>query len=265
MDWKTVFTIIGSFGAVSTAQIINHILTQKREDKKYNKECLQNFYSPLIHKYMDFIKKEGYHNCPNKVLFGEFNDKLASFEEIIEITGQNLKYADAEFINAYQELKNHIGAEDPVRFLYRDDDDDEFWFLIIKMANIFFRKYIEINKKLKTNTDSINENLTSAYFFSHFYLLIHDCFAMGELPSDAIFSLYDLIEFVLLPVNNYTNRIIRIRKELHSYWYQQRYPRTSDSSYTNACQFIYEILDEFEIASEERSWEFKDMLDEIML
>lgn len=263
MDWKTVFTIIGSFGAASTAQIINHILTQNREDKKHYKECLQNFYSPLVHKYIDLIKGEGIHNCPNEVFNVEFSNKVTLFEEILKITEQNLKYADAELINSYQELINHIDSND-VSDMLNDPDEDELWVLIIKMANIFFSNYIEINKKLKTNTNSISEKITAPYFFTHFYLLVNECFIIEEIPSDKLFGIYDLIEFVLLPVNNYTKRIIRIRKELYTHWYYSSTPRSLDS-YTDACQFIYEILDQFEIASEERSWEFKDMLDELIM
>lgn len=263
MDWKTVFTIIGSFGAASTAQIINHILSQKREDKKYNKECLQNFYSPLIYKYIDLIAGEGFHNNPNELFNIEFSNKEILFEDILKTTEQNLKYADAELINVYQELINYINTND-ISDLLNNPDEEEIWTLIVKITNIFFSNYIEINKNLKTDPNSITEKLIAPYFFTHLYLLIQECFVVEKVPKEKIFGIYDLIEFVLLPINNYTNRIIRLRKNLYLHWYSNSTYRTQDC-YTDACQFIFEILDEFEIASKERSWEFKEMLEEIML
>ena len=55
MDITTAITIIGSFGAASTAQIVNHILTQKRDEKKYKKEAL-GIISPTILEVIKFIE-----------------------------------------------------------------------------------------------------------------------------------------------------------------------------------------------------------------
>lgn len=263
MDWKTVFTIIGSFGAASTAQIINHRLTQKREDKKYIKECLQNFYAPLVYKYIDFIKGEGLNNSPIETIQVEFTNKITLFEEIIKITEQNLKYADAELINVFQELKNYIDSND-INELLDDLNEDTLWDLLIEVANSFFANYIKINKKLNTNIGLINSKFEAPYLFVNFYLLIREDLIVREASAFNLFNMYDLINFVTYRKgNNYLNRIIMLRKELNKHGYlNNQNTFNSVTSFSETCNFIYELLDEFEIADRERSQELREMIDE---
>jgi hypothetical protein len=269
MNLTTALTIIGSFGAASSAQIVNHILTQKREEKKYKKECLQNLYSPSILKLIDLIQYEGYHHCPQPTLRSNFTNKDVLVMQILDNISRNLKYAEADLINNYQQLRNYLDANDPKTVL-NDTDDLFVWDQIIELTTVFFNQFIKINKLLKSDSNSINDKLKAPYFFCQFYLLFNTCFAKYRFTDDdtytdnIIFELYDLIEFILFPINNYTDRIIKIRSELEIVSAKYKDSSRVTEAYTNAYQFFYELADEFSIASEERANEFKDMLDEFI-
>lgn len=71
INWTTTFSIIGAFGAASTAQVVSHRLTQKREEEKYLKECLQKLYSPLIFRIIYYLDSES----NNNILKDEFNNE----------------------------------------------------------------------------------------------------------------------------------------------------------------------------------------------
>jgi hypothetical protein len=260
----TALTIIGSFGAASTAQIVSHILTQKREDKKYKKECLQNLYSPIVFKLINYIEYEGKNHSP---LLTETYDSSNLFKEVTKCIGNNLKYADVDLINIYQEILGSQSESEVLEF-YRwsnTDISDEEMTSRITLINIFFTQFLEINKALKSNSQFVDEKLKTPYFFTHFYLLIKECLYYYEGVSSAqIFEMYDLIETTFYQINNFTERVIEIRKELYSVMYTSLYKdnlRVRDA-YLSAYQFLYEFVDEFSYFSEERASEWKDLLDE---
>jgi hypothetical protein len=261
MDITTAITIIGSFGAASTAQIVNHILTQKRDEKKYKKEALQNLYSPTILEVIKFIEFEGYNCCPNPTIRSEFEDKDVILNNIIDKVEKNLKYAEAELINGYYSLKNYIdqnGYED-----FYNPSNRFVWDLVVEFSNLFFKDYVLISKLLKSDSNSIYTRLKAPYFFSEFYLLFSECFARYDFNHDFVSSYYDLIEFIMLPKNDYIKRIVRIRKKLNSAYNNYRDSKVLEESLIDSYQFFYELADEFSIASEERANKFKDFLDEL--
>ncbi|MBU5214993.1 hypothetical protein [Heyndrickxia oleronia] len=259
----TALTIIGSFGAASTAQIVSHILTQKRENKKYLKECLQNLYSPNIFKLIDYISLHARNYSP---LSNDVYNTEKLFQEALNSISDNLKYADAELINVYQENRSIM-----VDIEHDYEDDDEFEELLddyeltyrIEFANLFFSQYIEINQKLNSSSTSINEKLLAPYFFTHFYLLVKDCYPY-QIESAEIFEMYDLIQGMLFQKNNFLKSIKQLRREIHivmntsAYKDQQRVTEAFVSAY----QFLYELLYEFYIFSPERTNNWKKTLDE---
>ncbi|MEM4997227.1 hypothetical protein WKH56_32050 [Priestia sp. SB1] len=120
MEWTTAITIMGSFGAASTAQIVSHILTNRREKKKYERECLQHLYSPVIFTIIDYIEaeadkascieiKEIMESEGEEYNEKEYEEKLLRpdplFEKIINSVGENLKYAHPALIMVYEEVK----------------------------------------------------------------------------------------------------------------------------------------------------------------
>lgn len=125
LGWESVVTVIGAFGAASTAQFFSHKLTLKRENEKYDKERYQNLYSPLIFKVMNYIVAEGElmkeKTSPPVKKDVKETDKPKSyviakielpepdiiFEEIMSILEKNLKYASSTFIQVYEEFNSY--------------------------------------------------------------------------------------------------------------------------------------------------------------
>ncbi|PGS18930.1 hypothetical protein COC59_29870 [Bacillus cereus] len=265
MDTKTILTIIGSFMAASTAQIISHILTLKREKKNYQKACYQHLYSPTIFKLTDYIRSEA---IPHYDLFG-FEDldipSTDTFHDVMTSIGNNLKYADVDVINFYHvwqrdysEPDTSIEYNSPGTF----DKEAEIDFRIT-FANSFFSQFIQINKALKFNHKIITEELKAPYFFTHFFLLIKECTRPYSITYDELFAMYDLIEAILSPINDYTERIISVRNELDNVYSTPLYKNNERvaEAYLSAYGFLYEIVNEFADISEDRANKFKKFLD----
>lgn len=265
MDTTTALTIIGSIGAASSAQIINHILTQKRDEKKYKKECLQNLYSPNIFNLIDYTKISGRNYSPYPIYKTTINTDVL-FKHVLQNIGENLKYAEADLINAYQEV---MSLETDVNNTQINDEfeettDDDLLTLRMTLVNLFFTNYLEINKVLKQRSNSIHEKLIGPYFFSHFYLLVKQSFSLNEIPSEDILELYDLVEANLLPTNEFIKRIISIRKELYVVQYTPVYKDSYRvlSAYTEVYAFLYELADEFSYLSAARAGDWKEIMDD---
>ncbi|MDA1663494.1 hypothetical protein PDK35_26665 [Bacillus cereus group sp. TH153LC] len=262
MDTKTVLTIIGSFLAASTAQLISHILTLRREKKNYKKACYQNLYSPIIFKLTDYIKSESYYDD-----FYELNTTYQKpsdiFHEVMQHIEKNLVYTSVDIINIYQVWKrdySHPSSKDELPSNVKLENQMD---LNISFANIFFAQFSKINKSLKFKHKIVNEELRAPYFFTHFFLLIKECTRPYSVTFEEIFSIYDLIEAILLPNNNYTERIISIRNNLDKVQSTNLYKNDDrvHEAYLSAYELLYEIVNEMAIISEERATDFKDFLD----
>lgn len=268
----TALTILGSFGAASTAQIVSHVLTLKREDKKYQKECLQNLYSPIVFKLIDYLRMIGTSHSPIPYFKDDsvtFLDTERIFSEVMKGIGDNLKYANADLINIYHEIKG-FGEHDDLELDKEHKEETEFNLAIsdelllnrILLANLFFSQYIEINRALKTSSKLINEKMIPPYFYTHMYLLVHEFYWAWD-DTELILSLYDLIEHIILANENFVERINNIRKELYAIQYlsYKDSHRVTDA-YLTSYQFLYEIADEISILSQERAEELQEFLDD---
>lgn len=264
MDTTTALTILGSFGAASTAQIVSHFFTLRREKKNYQKACYQHLYSPTIFKLTDYIRSEA---IPHYDLFGFAELDILptdTFHDAMNSIGNNLKYADVDVINYFHVWQRDYSEPDPsiedigsITFAKEAEIDFRITF-----ANAFFSQFIKINKSLKFNHKIINDELKAPYFFTHFFLLIKECTRPYSINYDGIFEMYDLIESILLPINNHTERIIGVRNELDKVYSTPLYKnneRIVEAS-LSAYEFLYEIANEFADISEERANKFKKFL-----
>ncbi|KAB2491113.1 hypothetical protein F8158_27825 [Bacillus cereus] len=262
MDTKTVITILGSFSAASTAQLISHILTLRREKKNYKKTCYQNLYSPVIFKLTDYIKSESYYDD-----FYELNTTYQKpsdiFCEVMQHIEKNLAYTSVDVINIYQVWKRDFSNPSNKGELPNTVQQENEMDLNITFANVFFSQFIKINKSLKFKHKIVDEELRTPYFFTHFFLLIKECTRPYSITFAEIFAMYDLIEAILLPINNYTERIISIRDELDKVQSTNLYKNDerSHETYLSAYELLYEIVNEMAIISEERATDFKEFLD----
>ncbi|BCC62290.1 MULTISPECIES: hypothetical protein [Bacillus] len=262
MDTKTVITIIGSFLAASTAQLISHILTLRREKKNYKKACYQNLYSPIIFKLTEYIRSEG---CDKEFheLINIHQSSSEIFNEIMQHIEKNLAYTSLDIINIFQvwkrDFSNPSNKGEVPNTVQKENEID----LNITFANVFFEQFIKINKSLKFKHKVVDEELRAPYFFTHFFLLIKECTRPYSITFAEIFAMYDLIEAMLLPDNNYTERIISIRDALDKVHSTNLYKNDErvHESYLSAYELLYEIVNEMAIISEDRATDFKEFLD----
>lgn len=264
MDTTTALTILGSFGAASTAQIISHIFTLRRENKNYEKACYQNLYSPTVFKLTSYMQFEAnYENF--RELYTANQHPSVIFNEIMKNIENKLQYTSVDIINIYQVWRRDFSSPHNNNELHDNIKFENEMDLRITFANTFFSQFIKINKSLKFNHKIVTEELRTPYFFTHFFLLIKEC--TGKRPylitHAEIFGMYDLIDAMLLPINNYTERIIAIREDLDKVQSTPLYKNNArvHEAYLSAYELLYEIVNEFAVFSEERANNLKESLD----
>ncbi|MGK9430824.1 hypothetical protein ACSSTO_13215 [Bacillus atrophaeus] len=172
VDLKTIITIFAGFGAASTAQIISHLFSRKREDIKYQKECLQNLYSPVIFKIHSYLfgefKKTSTIEKQNIEFYNEKYKEHSDnperiFAIILETVGSNLQYAKPEIIMDYHDLvyaqpRSKYGKE---RIAKK-----------VAFCNKLLLDYVQLCKKLKVNSVKINMNIEESLIFTQLYQLL---------------------------------------------------------------------------------------------
>jgi len=260
-DWTTAITIIGSFGAASTAQIVSHVLTNRREKKKHKRECLQNLYSPVVFTIVDYIEAE-YKKVKDTEIFKGFEregDDIKEstykdiflipnpiFEKIIESVGENLKYAHPSLIMLYEENKSI-----PIDMTEDMEDYSYVLFKRIQMCRELLLEFIKISRDLDALSKTIQERFQVPLFFTEFYLLLQDCNYYVLAETSAIYL--SLIKEILLPENNFLNRIGDIRKEISRVIETTVY--RDEEVFTDANHFLHELIDEFSRVNNLNEWE----------
>lgn len=259
INWTTVFTISGAFGAASTAQVVSHFLTKNRDERKYLKECLQKLYSPLIFRIIDYLHAESLKAVSKDEFIDDRNDIDAdnAFNEILEKIGQNLMYANNDLIMEYEQAKSF-----PIKRLI-DDDTEMLIDQRIRICEVFISQYIEINKELKTLSESIEYKLRGPYFFTQFYLLVVDCLSWELVDSETILKYMGLTETIMKPNNDLLARIIKIRKEISIESKTNAYKGKirGNETYLEALHFLYDVCDAFSIETQVHANFWRDALD----
>ncbi|MFY0800925.1 hypothetical protein [Peribacillus frigoritolerans] len=101
------------------AQFLNSWLTQKRDEKKYLKECYQNLFGPIYSRLWQLVQIDiGDNNPQSKTGHDE------EWNKIFQMFDENKKYASAELIETFFEINP----------TYRYDDER------IRFALFFFRE-----------------------------------------------------------------------------------------------------------------------------
>jgi hypothetical protein len=256
VNWTTVLTIAGSFGAASTAQIISHLLTQRREEKKYNKECFQKLYSPIIFKINDYLFCEGLNTSFKDKSLAFDTEKL--FNEISDKIGENLMYANTELILEYEELQSFSTYD-----IDQDEDKELVMLQRIRMCGVFISQYMNLSKDLNTLSESVNDKLKGTYFFTQFYLLVSDCVPWLSIESSTLFKYFDLIEAIMHPKNHFLERILNIRENpsLLRNTREYRDKILSEETNSEALGLLYEIFDEFELLSKDDAEFWRTLLE----
>lgn len=254
-NWTTILSVIGSLGVASTAQVISHLFTQKREKQKYNKECLQNLYSPIIFPIIEYINGEAYRTSLMEIK--DFDEEELEedpknpdllFKELMDHIGKNLKYSESEMIMSYEEAKTMIELVDKYKDKHRDD---RYLFLKYNMdvCSRCLTEFINISKKLGSLSKHIKDKVTPPLFFTQFYLFLTD-YECYSLQYDAPKLVNYLDSISLSKQNEWLNRIINIRRRIN-YKNQKLKDRdymdkeqTSDV-FQEAYDLILEIINEF--------------------
>ncbi|MET3689557.1 hypothetical protein ABIC37_005107 [Priestia megaterium] len=258
-DWTTAVTIMGSFGAASTAQIISHVLTNNREKKKHDKECLQNLYSPVIFRIVDYLEVEYKKSETHIRLKGMEIDVLISnsyhkerrqryeeyileassiFKVVIESISKNLKYAHSSLILAYED-------HEALSASFKENEINNFQVFSkkIKICRELLIEFVRISNKLDALSKPMLEKVQGALFFTEFYLLLLDC--NYEILAEKIIKYYEGLSKIPLNESNYLDRIAYIRKEISLVPIgTTAYINKEATAYTHAYQFFHEVVDE---------------------
>jgi len=254
-------TIMGSFGAASTAQIVSHVLTNRREKKKYERECLQNLYFPVVFRIVEYIEGES----DKAVLMDneEFNEREFEkhpsnpdpiFERIIESVGENLKYAHPNLIIRYQEVKVITDV-----FKENKGNYSVFFDQRIQLCREFLLEFIRMSNELGTLSKAVYDKLKTPLFFTEFYLLLQNC-CFEELARNSI-RYFHLIDASLKPENNFISRITDIRQRIGDVPHTAPHKNIYEEACTEAYQFLHEIIDEFSILVEEEGEYWRNELE----
>ncbi|MDT0144870.1 hypothetical protein Q9R38_00015 [Priestia aryabhattai] len=269
-DWTTAITITGSFGAASTAQIISHILTNKREIKKYERDCLQNLYSPLVLKVVKYFSREA-----DKIIFHEVMvnfdidevkikkdyeemslEANSIFEEIIECVGKNLKYAHPSLIVEYEEAiykeesKHLFGG-----FNYIPHTNDYSFEQRIKVCRELLLEFIRISEKLDALSDALRVKIQGSLFFTELYPLLERC-GYKKLARHVVKYMGDIM-IALTRKNNLLSEIVYIRKQLDIAEDTIKFEEVR----ADACQFLYELGDQICTLEVNSPEDWKDQLE----
>lgn len=261
INWAMAITIMGSFGAASTAQIVSHVLTNRREKKKYERECLQNLYFPVVFRIVEYIEGES----DKAVLMDdeEFDEREFAkhpsnpdpiFERIIESVGENLKYAHPNLIIRYQEVK-------VITDLFKENQGDYsvFFDQRIQLCREFLLEFIRLSNELGTLSKAIYDKLKAPLFFTEFYLLLQNCCFEG-LARNSIRH-FHLIEACLKPENNFTSRIADIRQRIGDVPHRAPHKNIYEETFIESYQFLHEIIDEFSMIVEEEGEYWRNELE----
>ncbi|WP_160037135.1 hypothetical protein [Paenibacillus sp. An7] len=175
-----LLTISGAFGAAFAGQYLGHKLTRNRDIEKQNKESLQNLYSPLIFKIVDYIDIE----CSNAISTpNNFIDEPGMyaldqldiqskentndlFNNILADISKKLTYADQNLIMSF-EIAKKCGKE----FNYGQEkatlmNNINSVRSRIELSSVFFSQYLKLNKQLKTLSKGIKDELEEPYFYT---------------------------------------------------------------------------------------------------
>ncbi|MBP2244262.1 hypothetical protein [Paenibacillus xylanexedens] len=179
-DLTPLLTISGAFGAAFAGQYLGHKLTRNRDTEKQNKESLQNLYSPLVYKIVDYIDIE----CSNSIITpNNFIDELEIyvldhlniqlkentndlFNNILADISEKLTYADQNLIMSFEIAKKYgkefnYGQEKAtlVKNIYSVRSR-------IELSSVFLSQYLKLNKQLKTLSKAIQDELEEPYFYT---------------------------------------------------------------------------------------------------
>ncbi|PEF07915.1 hypothetical protein COM97_03665 [Bacillus thuringiensis] len=220
-----VITSISTFSAAFAGQYFGHKFAVRRETEKYNKECLQNLYSPLIFKVITYLSEEEERaiGTPNihlnetpedfgfLYLVGEDNinildderyikyqitrDTNALFKDIKDAISNQLSYASPNLIMKYEIIKGY----GPYNYgEYPSNIVGPIFTLAsrIDICSTILSEYLSMNKQLKTLSKHVNEELQGPYFFTQIYLILH-YLNINVLTQDYAFRYKKTIEHVV--------------------------------------------------------------------
>ena len=240
INWTMGITIIGSFGAALSAQMAANFFTNRREDKKYDRECFQSLYSPLSLKIIEYVYLENYKSqimsgtAFNAESFEQSSENPEpKFKVIMEYIGRDLKYALPEIIMEYEYLKADV----------LDFSGDRDFGSRMNFCRMFLLEYVKLSNKLNVLSKAVEERVIPPLFYSFFYLLLEKC-EFWELIKESMTSLY-LIEKVVLKKdnNNLLDRITAIQHEINYVKEENVNQHRYEEAFTDAYHFIYEFID----------------------
>lgn len=156
INWTMGITIMGSCGAALVGQMAANFFTQKREDKKYKKECFRKLYLPLIYRidaYLDAESSEARHEGIVRIDLDPLSNDLdpTTYFEIIKThMDRNLQYASPKLIMRYEELKAYTDLYGGIKKTY---------FTLFEKRLNFFTEFLLSFQKISKELGVLKEDI----------------------------------------------------------------------------------------------------------
>jgi hypothetical protein len=260
-----IITVSGAFGAAFAGQYFAHRYARKREIEKLNRDSLQNFYSPLVYRIVDYLSSEGERaNLTFNPFLGETENEFAltsyneedtnkMFKNILTFISEKLTHANQELIMKYEIAKRfgdfHYGQDKPTLtstiFTIKSR---------MEVCSAFLAEYLSINTKLKTLSKRVKDDLEEPYFFTQVFnilmalnlheLAINHAFRDRELIQEAFCLKRSLLKDAELLLKRYDF----ITDNLDDYS-----STMADELEADSYQFIYEMISLMKEFEEQRA------------
>ncbi|QDQ03669.1 hypothetical protein [Bacillus sp. BD59S] len=267
-----IITSISTFSAAFAGQYFGHKFAVRRETEKYNKECLQNLYSPLIFKVITYLNEEEERaiGTPNihlnetqedldflylvdeedvNILDNEkyikyqiIKDTNSLFKDIKDTISNQLPYANQNLIMKYEIIKGY----GPYNYgEYPSNIAGPIFTLAsrIDICSTILSEYLSMNKQLKTLSKPVKEELQGPYFFTQIYLILH-YLHINVLTQDYAFRYKNTIEQVVTMDEKLYKAAESIRKKFDDILVNLREfdSKKSEELEIEAYEFIFNVL-----------------------
>lgn len=272
-----LITVVGAFGAAFAGQYFAHRYARKRENEKHLKESLQNLYSPLVYRVIDYLNEESDKalmdtpplfreeepkiNLKTPDVSGEDTNKM--FKNILTYIGEKLTYADQDLIMKY-EIANKFGE-----FNYGQDNANLVSTIFtfrsrMELCSAFLSEYLLINKKLNTLSKRVKDEIESPFFFNLVLIILLDlrlhelAIDHGFKDKDIIISGFGIKRSLLSDAQTIYKRFNNISDNLEEFSDIEAEELEAD-----AMQFILELINSMELFEPEISEFWRTCLEEL--
>lgn len=262
IDWGTTIPIIVAFGSATTAQIISHHFSRKREEEKYKKEALQNLYSPVVFQIVEYIQLEYF----KAVMEEQPLNPTSVFKKALESMGKNMKYAHPDLIMKYEIVNSEIVNSEFDRSNGEEQENTYLFKVSMDLCGEFLMDFLKNSREIGALSRVVEDKIKYPLFLTQFYLLLDElkCWTL----TDALLQEFTLSREIFLRIQNeFLEKILNIRKninyEFENHFKYKMVDRTLEA-YSDGYQFVWEFIEEYSIFHPKEAEYWKSELEKVL-